>query len=155
MELETLAKPGYTSSWLEGILSNSQTGISRFLLEKDGKWEICSREFIKMVMDGIYRGDPVSVIALQFHSMLIASITELIKKLSYQSGIRQIVLSGGCMQNSILLEGFFHTLKNLNLNVFTGNSLPINDGAISFGQTIIGGLRHVSRNTNEGDRRSG
>jgi hydrogenase maturation factor HypF (carbamoyltransferase family) len=46
-------------------------------------------------------------------------------------------------------------LQSIHLKVFTGKSLPINDGAISFGQTIIGGLLHVSRNTNAGDQNSG
>jgi hydrogenase maturation protein HypF len=155
MELETLAKKSLTSSWAENILPNSDADAARCLIERDGKWEISSPEFIKMVIDGIHRGSPGSAIALQFHTMLITTIATLIDNLSHQTGIRQVVLSGGCMQNSLLLEGFFHTLKSLNLKVFTGNSLPLNDGAISFGQTIIGGLRHVSRNTNESDRRTG
>ena len=87
--------------------------------------------------------------------MLIISITKLIEILSLQTGIRQVVLSGGCMQNSLLLEGLLHTLNSKHLEVFTGNLLPLNDGAISFGQTIIGGLRHVSRNSNAGDQRPG
>ncbi len=33
--------------------------------------------------------------------MLIGTITELIEKLSNQTGIAQVVLSGGCMQNSL------------------------------------------------------
>jgi hydrogenase maturation protein HypF len=106
-------------------------------------------------MDGISRGEAKSAIALQFHEMLISCITRLIEILSLQTGIRKVVLSGGCMQNSLLLEGLLHTLKNIHLQVFTGKSLPLNDGAISFGQTITGGLLHVSRNSNAGDQRPG
>ena len=87
--------------------------------------------------------------------MLINGITRLIENLALQTGVRKVVLSGGCMQNSLLLEGLFHTLKSIQLQVYTGNSLPINDGAISFGQTIIGGLLHVSRNSNAGDQGPG
>jgi hydrogenase maturation protein HypF len=58
------------------------------------------------------------------------------------------------MQNSLLFEGLLHTLKSIQCKVYTGNLLPVNDGAISFGQTIIGGLLHVSRNSNAGDQRS-
>jgi len=53
------------------------------------------------------------------------------------------------------LDTLFYTLESIQLNVFTGKSLPLNDGAISFGQTIIGGLRHVSRHSNAGDQRPG
>lgn len=155
MELEALARKSWTSSWYKDNLTISHTDISRSLRENNGKWEICSAEFVKRVIDGISRGEAKSAIALQFHTMLITRITKLIEILSLQTGIKKIVLSGGCMQNSLLLEGLFHTLRNLHLEVLTGKSLPLNDGAISFGQTIIGGLLHVSRNTNAGDQRTG
>ncbi len=155
MELEAVAQKSQTPLWFSKILPNSHIKYSHFLKEIDGKWEICSGKFVKVIMDDMGRGDPVSRIALHFHTMLIGSITKLIEILSHQTGIRQVVLSGGCMQNSLLLSGLFHTLKAININVFTGNSLPVNDGAISFGQTITGGLRHVSRDTNEGHQRPG
>lgn len=155
MELETLAKKAWSRSWKNDILPNPHKENPHSLIENDGKLEICSAEFVKRVVNGISRGEAKPFIALQFHTMLISSITRLIETLSLQTGIRKIVLSGGCMQNSLLLEGLLHTLRSMHLKVFTGNSLPLNDGAISFGQTIIGGLRHVSRHSNAGNQRSG
>ena len=155
MELETLAKKARTHSWLTDIWPNSHTNTPNFLKEKGGLWEICSTEFVKRIIDGTNSNEPKAALALQFHTMLIGSITRLIENLSQATGIREVVLSGGCMQNSLLLEGLSHTLKNIDVNVFTGNLLPVNDGAISFGQTIIGGLLHVSRNSNAGDQRPG
>ena len=155
MELETLAKRARTSSWAKAILPNSHTNLSALLTEKNGKLEISSAEFVKTIMDGMKRGEARSALALQFHTMLIHGITRLIDILSLQTGIQKVVLSGGCMQNSLLLEGLFHTISTLHLNVYTGKSLPLNDGAIAFGQTIIGGLRHVSRNSHAGDQHPG
>ncbi len=155
IELEALAKKALTSSWLDDFSPNRHKHLSPFLKEKGEKWEISSVEFVKMVLQGMDNNETPASIALQFHTLLIGSITTLIARLSNQTGIRQIVLSGGCMQNSLLLEGLFHTLHNKNLQVYTGNMLPVNDGAISFGQTIIGGLRHVSRNSHEGNKGSG
>ena len=155
MELEVLAKQARTSLWYKDIMPNSHTNISSVLTEKNGKWEICSAEFVKTILDGMKRNDSSPALALQFHAMLINSITRLIEILSLQTGIRKVVLSGGCMQNSLLLEGLLHTIQNIQLNVYTGKSLPLNDGAIAIGQTIIGGLRHVSRNSHAGDQRSG
>ncbi len=155
MELETLAKKARTRSWPKNILPNLHTNFSSAPMKNNGKWEICSTEFVKRILDGISRGEDKSSLALEFHTMLIGSITELIEILALQTGIRKVVLSGGCMQNSLLLEGLLHTLNSKHLKVFTGNLLPLNDGAISFGQTIIGGLRHVSRNSNAGDQRPG
>ncbi len=155
MELEALAKRGCTRSWLDDILPNSHTNILPTLRENNGKWEICSAEFVKRVIDGISKEKPQSTIALEFHTILIGSITRLIENLSLQTGLKKVVLSGGCMQNSLLLAGLLHTLTRIQLDVFTGKSLTLNDGAISFGQTIIGGLRHVSRHSHAGNQRPG
>ncbi len=155
MELEALAKKARTSSWPENILPRSPSDLAPFLITSAGKWEISCPEFVKMVLAGIARKDPPADIALRFHNVLISTITRLIEILAQRTGIRQIVLAGGCMQNSLLLAGLLHTLKTINLQAFTGNMLPVNDGAVSFGQTIVGGLRHVSRNSHEGHQHSG
>ena len=155
MELEALAKKARTTSWAADIMLNTPTDTTDLLRENDGKWEICSAKFVTTILEGMTRGERRSALALQFHSMLISSITMLLEILSLQTGIRKIVLSGGCMQNSLLLEGLLHTIEERHLNVYTGNSLPLNDGAIAIGQTIIGGLRHVSRNSHAGDQRPG
>ena len=155
MELEALAQKARTNSWTADIMLNSHTNSTHLLTEKDGKWEICSAKFVTTMLEKMIKGESRSALALQFHTMLVSSITRLIEILSLQTGIRKVVLSGGCMQNSLLLEGLLHTIEKSQLNVYTGKSLPVNDGAIAIGQTIIGGLRHVSRNSHAGDQRPG
>jgi hydrogenase maturation protein HypF len=155
MELEALAKVAKTDNWLDETAHNSHIRCHNSLHYLDGKWEISSVEFVKMIVDGVQKNRKYSSIALDFHLMLIQSVSKLVERLAEKSGIQQVVLSGGCMQNSLLLEGFSTLLKQKGLKVFTGNALPINDGAISIGQAIIGGLRHVSRNSDESDSRSG
>lgn len=155
MELEALARKGRSLCWRKDILPNSHSDLSAFLRLTEGKWEISCPEFVKLILAGIAGGEPPAEIAWRFHRQLIDCITRLLEILTRQTGISQIVLSGGCMQNSILLEGLLHTLTSLNLQVFTGSLLPVNDGAVSIGQTIIGGLRHVSRNSHEGNQRRG
>ncbi len=93
-----------------------------------------------------------SQIALEFHLELICAIAMLVTELSQQHSIHRVVLSGGCMQNSLLLEGLFYILEKKGLEVFTGKKVPVNDGGISFGQIIIGGLKHVSRNPHAGNQ---
>ncbi len=148
MELESLANKAVTSSWLAKIQPDRYKNNSKFLFKNDGKWEIRTQEFFKTLLTDLSKGENLSVIALNFHTLLIGTTTELLRKLSRQTGIDRVVLSGGCMQNKLLLEGLFHTLTNENLQVYTGEMLPINDGAISFGQAVAGGLQHCSRNSN-------
>ncbi len=104
-----------------------------------------------MVMNKLNKGIVPSQIALEFHLELICAIAMLITQLSQQHSVRQVVLSGGCMQNSLLLQGLFYILEKVGLQVFTGEKIPVNDGGISFGQIIIGGLKHVSRDSHAGN----
>ena len=96
-----------------------------------------------------FSGKKPPEIALSFHCWLISCISRLVEKLSETTGIKQVALSGGCMQNGILLEGLIFTLTELGLQPFTGARIPINDGGISVGQAVIGGLQHVSGSTDE------
>lgn len=152
MELEALAKRGRGQGWREDILLYLHKNLAILHNETTGKWEISCSEFVTLVLEGIAQGRPPADIAWHFHKMLIGSIYRLVEILAQQTGIRQIVLSGGCMQNTLLLEGLLYAFQSTHLQTFTGNLLPVNDGAVSFGQTIIGGLRHVSRNSHEGNQ---
>ncbi len=149
MELETLAKKVLTSPAKKIFPPNTHNLFSPFLHEKEGKWEICSTEFVKMIITGLAGGKSRAELALQFHLELARALAGLTRILSSQTGIRQVVLAGGCMQNSLLFEGLSSALHSSGLETYTGEKLPVNDGAISFGQIITGGLQHVSCHTHE------
>ena len=152
MELEALAKKTGRIAWESAVAQPHCGTFSKQLKYRDGKWEISCPEFVRMIIDAIAKGQKPPELALQFHLTLVRSIAELIRRLSAQTDIHDVVLSGGCMQNSLLLEGLISTLKQYKLQVYTGENIPINDGAVSLGQTIIGGLQHVSRNSHEGNQ---
>jgi hydrogenase maturation protein HypF len=150
MELENLATRALRQGWRKQLDDIMAAHESSFLAPSSGKWEIISQEFVKVVVEKRTQGINISQIALDFHFELVCAVSTLVSRLATQHGTDVIVLSGGCMQNRLLMEGFYHTLQKLGLQVFTGRKVPINDGGISFGQIIIGGVQHVSRNTNEG-----
>ncbi len=149
MQLEACARQALTSGWND-VLIDETSGAEDFLRQENTqRWEIISSEFVKKAREDISSGINRSVIALQFHSWLISCLSRLVEKLSVETGISDVVLSGGCMQNTILLEGLLFNLNELGLRPYTGTQIPINDGGISVGQAIIGGLQHVSCSTDE------
>ena len=147
IELESHAKARASSTWYRDILQEQNPLISSLIRQKGEKFEICSSVFIRVLLDDIARGRSAGECALSFHCLLIGAVAALVGRLSEITGVRQVVLSGGCMQNRLLLEGLERTLVAAGKSVFTGETIPVNDGGISVGQTIIGGLRHVSCNT--------
>ncbi len=149
MQLETLARKSLTSGWKD-ILVDQMSGADPYLSQENNRrWEIISSKFVKKTLDDISSGMDRSAIALQFHSWLISCISRLVEKLSSHTGIDTVVLSGGCLQNGILLEGLIYSLTKLGLRPYTGLSIPVNDGGVSVGQALIGGLHHVSSSTHE------
>jgi hydrogenase maturation protein HypF len=149
MQLEACARQALPSNWKDSLIAALDYQNAYLHREKAQRWEIISSEFVKDVVYDISAGNNQPAIALQFHSWLISCISRLVEKLSGTTGITDIVLSGGCMQNEILLDGLIFLLSELGLTVYTGAQVPVNDGGISIGQTVIGGMQHVSRSTDE------
>ena len=117
---------------------------------ENGLFIMDSRPFIERMLRDLQAGKSIPVLAMDFHFWLIESLTITINRLAATNGIHTVVLSGGCLQNRIIMEGLFQALEQDGFQVFTGQEVPVNDGGISLGQAVIGGLRYVSGNTHAG-----
>ncbi len=117
---------------------------------ENGLFIIDSSPFIRRMLCDLEAGKSIPELAMGFHTWLLDSLVVTIRKLAVTSGIRTVVLSGGCLQNRIIMEGLFQALEQDSFQVFTGQEVPVNDGGISLGQAVIGGLRYVSGNTHAG-----
>jgi len=149
MQLEACAREAVTSNWKNRLIHALHEKSAHLHQKNTQRWEIISSEFIKKIVYDVSSGKHLPEIALQFHVWLISTVSHLVETLSRETGIKKIVLSGGCMQNELLLEGLIFTLAEQGLTPYSGSQIPINDGGISIGQTIIGGLQHVSSSTHE------
>ena len=150
MELEALAAGALSPDWLSLLMNYQGDEGDRFLQRSNGKWEINSCNFVTMIIKNLKENMAPSRIARDFHLQLIATVTTLVCKLGADYDITTVVLSGGSMQNRILLEGVQYVLQENGITVYTGRQVPVNDGGLSFGQLIAGGLQHVSCNSNAG-----
>jgi hydrogenase maturation protein HypF len=84
-----------------------------------------------------------AVIAAKFHRSLAEAIIEMVKHLSQEHLIHQVVLTGGVFQNCILLKQVIKGLQALEINVLTHSLVPPNDGGISLGQAMITAARLI------------
>ncbi|MCD4818602.1 MAG: carbamoyltransferase HypF [Candidatus Cloacimonetes bacterium] len=78
-----------------------------------------------------------SIIALRFHRTIIDFTLNSVIKASKSTGIKKVVLSGGVMQNRVILSGLYEILQRNNFTVFFPSKIPPNDSSISFGQVMI------------------
>lgn len=92
---------------------------------------------IQGILDDLCTGTSKTDIAMRFHAWLVHAIMQLIEKLRSHIEDRPVVLSGGSMQNRILLTHLMAGIEKMGLNAYTGEAVPVNDGGLSLGQLFI------------------
>ncbi len=92
-------------------------------------WEPTVRAVISDINKGVSRG----AISAKFHNMLVAAIVAVARK----TGESNIVLSGGCFQNRLLIEGAVERLRQENFRPAWPQRIPPNDGGIALGQAVV------------------
>lgn len=93
-----------------------------FLLD----WE----PMIRSMLDDIERGREAGKISAAFHKALVDAIVVLCRSV----GISKVALSGGCFQNSYLLERTVNRLRDSGFEPYWHRQVPTNDGGIALGQ---------------------
>lgn len=150
MQLEACAEPVVAGERLARLLSEAAESAGDFILADEEISRIRSTHMVERVVEGLTSGVDRATIAAGFHIDLISAISHLVAELGATHQLKQVVLTGGCLQNRIIMEGLFFTLGERGFTVHSGTSIPVNDGGISIGQAVIGGLRHVSGSAHAG-----
>jgi hydrogenase maturation protein HypF len=98
------------------------------------------------LLNDLQNGVAKSIIATRFHTGLIEGVMSIVDRLRNDHAFDTVVLSGGCMQNAILLQGLEHAIHQRHLKCFTHALVPANDGGIALGQAVIcaAGILHQS-----------
>ncbi len=75
-------------------------------------------------------------IAAAFQAGLAAGAAMLLAQLAEEHNVRDVLLSGGCFQNSLLLEQLGTELEARGLRWYSNRLVPANDGGVSLGQVL-------------------
>jgi hydrogenase maturation protein HypF len=82
-----------------------------------------------------------SKISARFHNGLAESVLEACWKIKSETGIDEVVLSGGVWQNITLLRRTLSLLHQASFKVYIHREVPANDGGLSLGQAAIAATR--------------
>ncbi len=99
--------------------------------------EISMAPAFRAMVDEVMRGEDVGLISTKFHNTIAAIIVNRVTKISHESGIRTVALSGGTFQNRYLSSRVESDLADLQFRVLVPRQLPANDGGIALGQLVI------------------
>ncbi len=85
----------------------------------------------------------LSVISERFHRGLINAIFSTIEILCERHSITTVAMSGGCLQNKVILEGLTMKAQQAGLTCLSQRYFPANDGGISLGQAAIAAAKLI------------
>ena len=103
------------------------------------------RPMWQALLGDLIMNTPVPVIAARFHKGLATVIARMIGGLRQRrpdtEPVSTVALSGGVVQNRVLLELLIDRLEAMGLRVLTHALVPANDGGLALGQAVIAAAR--------------
>ncbi len=106
-----------------------------------GKLEssICLKHLLTNIISDLKNNIAPSIIAARFHNSMIELVNKVCNKISNETDIHTVVLSGGVWQNMYLLKRIVPLIQKNGFSVLWHKQIPTNDGCISLGQAVIAG----------------
>jgi hydrogenase maturation protein HypF len=126
----------------EALASLDEQGEYDFILSPtDDKNTEVTQIDVAPLLDGVMSdlNDHVQVskISSKFHHTIARMVIQVCNHIRDNTGVNQVVLSGGVWQNLILLESTIKMLKSDHFEVFTHHLVPTNDGGLALGQAAV------------------
>jgi len=84
---------------------------------------------------------PMGVLSMRFHRAVVRCIVRLGVIATQSAGTPYVALAGGVFMNRLVLGGAVRELESAGLTALTHEKLPVNDGAVSFGQAVVAWAR--------------
>lgn len=138
--MERIHQEGQAAMALEqlGLQANVDVGAYTLDIDEQGELPIIDTAGLwPALFDDLKNGRPLADIARAFHHGFADSLSNLAIRLASQYQTETIALSGGVLQNKLLLERMHETLRRAGLHPLLQERVPANDGGISLGQAAI------------------
>jgi len=97
---------------------------------------------LKKLLKSIINCDNISVASNLWHSTLAYALVQWISKSAQPRNIKNIILSGGCFQNKLLLTETYRQLEDMDFNIYISEKVSLNDGGVSLGQAWLGAKKY-------------
>jgi len=89
------------------------------------------------VLEDLEAGIHESTISMRFHRAVVRAIVDSCAAVAEQAETRNVALAGGVFLNRLVFGGAVSELAGAGYSPLTHSKLPVNDGAVSFGQAVV------------------
>ncbi len=127
---------GEAAMWLEGIADKTEQGTYKVNFVQQEPLYVDASGLIAEVAEHILDGARPEQVSARFHNTLADVIAWIVNRVSGETGITTVGLTGGCFQNKLLTERTVALLESRNFKVLLHETIPPNDGGIAVGQAI-------------------
>ncbi|MDF2180185.1 carbamoyltransferase HypF [Aliiglaciecola sp. CAU 1673] len=126
MALETLA-----------LAADSATPSYPFkMIKMDSLWELNPAPIWPLLLVDLTKKS-CAQIAADFHQSLVAALVKLCKQINQEASFDTVALSGGVMQNDLLVSALKAVLECQGFAVLLHEKVPPNDGGLALGQAAV------------------
>jgi hydrogenase maturation protein HypF len=123
---------------LEAVCDTGEyPGYDVSLIEQDGRWIWDWRPMIDAVAGDVVNKAGSGVISARFHASVVTYIVKSAEILRRETGLGEVVLSGGVFVNGVVGLAAVEGLKDRGFNVWLQHRFPPGDGGIALGQLMI------------------
>jgi hydrogenase maturation protein HypF len=103
--------------------------------------QIDTRPLIASIAAEVRDGVPAAVIGRRFHMTMAAVIVRVCERLRAETGLNDVVLSGGVFMNVLLLGQTVAGLEAAGFRAYRHRLVPPNDGGLCLGQLAVAAAR--------------
>lgn len=111
--------------------------VDMYHFEIQGSVIVPQQAILALVAD-VGKNVPIPIISARFHNGLSKILRAVCDEIRNETGICDVVLSGGVWQNMRLLEKTTEGLASDGFAIFLHHHVPTNDGGIALGQALVG-----------------
>jgi len=139
----TVDYDGQAAIELEAVAADKRAVSGVYPFSVDGAKEpsiVRLRGMLEAILHDVRDGVPAATISVRFHRTMAAIIASVCGAIAARRNLDRVVLTGGVMQNRLLLHLATDALEQEGLRVFSHKDVPANDGGISLGQAVVAHL---------------
>jgi hydrogenase maturation protein HypF len=137
VELEMAAYACHREEHSDEAISDDKESYPYRISVDEGMRIVQLRDLLSAIIEDLEQGVSSGRISVRFHNTIARMTDEMCRLIADETDINQVVLSGGVLQNRLLLRKTIKLLENSGFQVFSHRQVPCNDGGISLGQAVV------------------